>query len=63
MLRKLFAMLGVFSVGAFAHVKPFPHEHVGFLHLEDVLVVGFAVAVAGVGVFLLRKLVSSDERA
>ena len=63
MLKKLFASLGAFSVGAFAHVKPFPHEHVGFLHLEDILVVGFAVAVAGVGLFFLRKLVSSNEKA
>ncbi len=41
----------------FAHVKPFPHTHVGFLHPEEVVVIlGSALALGVAGFLLYRRV-------
>lgn len=50
-----------FSLGivpAFSHVKPFPHQHIGFLHPEDLITllgVLFTVLMGGVIVYAFVK--------
>ncbi len=56
MLKRLFTALGLFVGFSFAHIKPAPHEHIGFLHVEDLLLAGALIALAGVAVFALSKL-------
>jgi len=54
MLKKVLAVFGIFSSGALAHIKPIEHPHVGFLHLEDILLLGVVVAVGGISLFLFK---------
>jgi hypothetical protein len=53
--RFLQAFLLSGAVFSFAHIKPFPHGHVGFLHPEDLVVLG-AVVVLAVGGLLVYRL-------
>jgi hypothetical protein len=62
MLRKLLVATLVLMGGAFAHVKPFAHEHIGFLHTEDILLVG-AVAALVLGVLFVAVKRAVRERA
>ncbi len=61
MFKKTFG--GVLALGsvALAHIKPFEHEHIGFLHTEDVIMGLVALAVIVGGAFLIKKL--AGERA
>ncbi len=35
-------------------IKPIEHPHVGFLHLEDILLLGVVVAAGGISLFLFK---------
>jgi len=53
-MRKLILMtLLSFCGGVFAHVKPYSHHHIGFLHPEEIL--ALALLIAG-GVVLGYRL-------
>lgn len=51
-MKKVLGLLGSSFGLSFAHIKPVPHEHIGFLHPEDILLVGVVIALVG-GAFLL----------
>ncbi len=54
MLKKLSAITLTLSSGSFAHIKPFEHKHIGFLHLEDVVVIGLSIVLVGASFLLLK---------
>lgn len=58
MLRKIALGKAILSSGTvFAHIKPFPHSHIGLFHPEDVVVIlGVLVGTIGAG-YLVYRLV------
>lgn len=66
-MKKALAYLGVLYAGlSFAHIKPFEHQHVGFLHLEDLLTVLGVISVGAIAFVLSpwgKKLISYMRRS
>jgi hypothetical protein len=56
MFRKTLYTVLTVSAGSFAHIKPFPHQHVGHTHPEDIIAGMLVLALIGVGAFLVYKL-------
>ncbi|EDP75716.1 hypothetical protein [Hydrogenivirga sp. 128-5-R1-1] len=54
--RALGAVLLTYSLAS-AHLKPVPHEHIGLLHTEDILMAGVLLAVVGLSAFVGLRLV------
>ncbi len=50
MLRASIFLLALLAAGAYAHVKPYDHPHVGFLHPEELIAL---LAISGVSLLLL----------
>ncbi len=40
---------------SFAHIKPFPHQHIGHLHTEDILIGFTVISLILAGSFFLVK--------
>ncbi len=41
---------------SFAHIKPFPHSHIGFFHIEDFLIILGVLLLSALGFITYRKL-------
>ncbi len=56
MFKKLFAGVVFLSGVSLAHIKPAPHGHIGFWHIEEFLLIGGLLTLGAVGLLTLLRL-------
>jgi len=54
-MGRIIYLLAFISSSSFAHIKPFPHNHIGFLHAEDIFIITSLIALSGVAFLLIKR--------